>query len=92
MEPQLPTEWQSGTESLQRLEESMYRVEEVIADEDRKIPPKFVTQIQDLDNKVEGESAHFECRLKPVGDPFMKVEWFLNGKPLTTGNYFFIRI
>ncbi|GFY64285.1 titin [Trichonephila inaurata madagascariensis] len=85
MEPQLPTEWRSGTESLQKLEEAMYRTEEVIIDDDRKLPPKFITQIQNLDNKVEGESAHFECRLEPVGDPTMRVEWFLNGKPLTTG-------
>lgn len=85
MEPQLPSEWQSGTESLMRLEESLQRTEEIIIDDERKMPPKFITQIQDLDNKVEGESAHFECRLKPVGDPTMKVEWFFNGKPLTTG-------
>ncbi|GIY11090.1 titin, partial [Caerostris extrusa] len=85
MEPQLPTEWRSGTESLQKLEEAMYRTEEIIIDDDRKLPPKFITQIQNLDNKVEGESAHFECRLEPVGDPTMRVEWFLNGKPLTSG-------
>lgn len=88
MEPQLPTDWQSGTESLMRLEESLRRTEEIIIDDERKIPPKFITQIQDLENKVEGESAHFECRLKPVGDPTMKVEWFMNGKPLTTGECF----
>ncbi len=85
MEPQLPTEWRSGTESLQRLEEALYRTEEVIIDDDRKLPPKFITQIQNLDNKVEGEAAHFECRLEPVGDPTMRVEWFVNGQPLTTG-------
>lgn len=28
------------------------------------------------------ESTKFECQLAPVGDPNMKVEWFLNGKPL----------
>lgn len=34
---------------------------------------------------MEGDSAHFECKLIPVGDPNMKVEWFLNGRPLVTG-------
>ncbi|XP_054706308.1 titin-like isoform X2 [Uloborus diversus] len=85
MEPQLPSEWQSGTQSLQRLEEAMYRTEEVIIDDDRKMPPKFITQIQNLENKEEGEAAHFECRLEPVGDPTMRVEWFVNGKPLIKG-------
>lgn len=28
------------------------------------------------------QSTKFECQLAPVGDPNMKVEWFLNGKPL----------
>ncbi|XP_067120871.1 titin [Centruroides vittatus] len=85
MEPQLPHEWRSGTESLQKLEESMYQTKEVIYDEGAKMPPHFITQIQDLVDKVEGDSARFDCRLEPVGDPHMKVEWFLNGKPLTTG-------
>lgn len=29
------------------------------------------------------QSTKFECQLAPVGDPNMKVEWFLNGKPLS---------
>ncbi len=30
----------------------------------------------------------FSPRLEPIGDPFMKVEWFCNGKPLTIGSRF----
>ncbi len=30
----------------------------------------------------------FSARLEPIGDPFMKVEWFCNGKPLTIGSRF----
>jgi hypothetical protein len=30
----------------------------------------------------------FFPRLEPIGDPFMKVEWFCNGKPLTIGSRF----
>lgn len=85
MEPQLPQEFRSGYESIQKLEESMYRTEEQIYDDDKKEPPKFITQIQSLLDKVEGDSAHFECKLIPVGDPNLKVEWFLNGRPLVTG-------
>lgn len=43
---------------------------------------RFVTQIKDQLTLVEMESTKFECQLAPVGDPNMKVEWFLNGKPL----------
>lgn len=35
-----------------------------------------------------GSNCHFEAQLTPVNDPTMKVEWFLNGQPLTTGVYF----
>lgn len=44
--------------------------------------PRFTTQIQNLVGLKDGQSAHFECTLVPVGDPNMKVEWFHNGKPL----------
>lgn len=44
--------------------------------------PKFTTQIQNLKGLKDGQSAHFECTLEPVGDPDMKVEWFHNGVPM----------
>lgn len=44
--------------------------------------PHFTTQIQSIAGLKDGQSAHFECTLEPVGDPHMKVEWFHNGKPL----------
>lgn len=44
--------------------------------------PQFTTQIQSLDNLREGQSAHFECTVVPVGDPNLKIEWFHNGEPL----------
>lgn len=44
--------------------------------------PRFTTQIQSIEGLKDGQSAHFECTLEPVGDPHMKVEWFHNGQPL----------
>lgn len=44
--------------------------------------PRFTTQIQNLEGLKDGQSAHYECTLLPVGDPDMKVEWFHNGKPM----------
>lgn len=37
---------------------------------------------QNLSNIEEGEIAHFEAMLTPVGDQSMRVEWFFNGEPL----------
>jgi len=34
---------------------------------------------------MEGQNVHLEARLSPTGDPTMRVEWTLNGKPLKTG-------
>ena len=50
--------------------------------------PRFTTQIQSLQGLKDGQSAHFECTLIPVGDPNMKVEWFHNGKPLRHSSRF----
>uniref|UniRef100_A0A670XYE9 Ig-like domain-containing protein n=1 Tax=Pseudonaja textilis TaxID=8673 RepID=A0A670XYE9_PSETE len=30
--------------------------------------------------------AHFDCRLTPIGDPTMRVEWLHDGKPLEAAN------
>lgn len=46
--------------------------------------PVFTQPLQNLDNLTENETAHFECRLIPVGDPNLKVEWFRNEKPIET--------
>ena len=47
--------------------------------------PKFTTQIKDVANLVEGQSAHFEAYLTPTNDPNLKVEWYFNGKLLGAG-------
>lgn len=42
-------------------------------------PPQFIVPLRDV-NQIEGGKVHFEARIEPVGDPTMRVEWFLNGK------------
>lgn len=32
--------------------------------------------------------VHLECRLEPVNDPNLRVEWFINGKSIKTGHRF----
>ncbi|KAK3083422.1 hypothetical protein FSP39_022269 [Pinctada imbricata] len=48
---------------------------------------KFKTQIKSLVLR-ENQAAHFECKLLPLGDPNMKVEWFRNDEPLQYGHRF----
>ncbi|KAF0303160.1 Titin [Amphibalanus amphitrite] len=50
--------------------------------------PVFVTPLKNLENLREGEHAHLECRLEPVNDPKLKVEWFVNGREIKTGHRF----
>lgn len=35
--------------------------------------PKFITQLTDISQLKEGQSAHFEARLTPVNDPNLTV-------------------
>uniref|UniRef100_A0A8B9E3B6 Ig-like domain-containing protein n=1 Tax=Anser cygnoides TaxID=8845 RepID=A0A8B9E3B6_ANSCY len=44
------------------------------------IPPFFIRK------PVQFGPAHFECRLTPIGDPTMVVEWLHDGKPLEAAN------
>ncbi|VDK72603.1 unnamed protein product [Litomosoides sigmodontis] len=44
--------------------------------------PKFLTQLQSLMNLSEGQLAHLEAQVEPVGDPNLKIEWFHNGHPV----------
>lgn len=50
--------------------------------------PVFVTALNNQDNVRESDHVHLECRLTPVNDPNLKVEWFVNGVKLRTGHRF----
>ena len=85
-DPQLPQSFRSGTDSIHRLEESMWRQRgEMRFEEPEGRPPKFVTQIADVEVK-EGQPAHFDCRVEPIGDGSMKIEWFHDDQPLALGS------
>lgn len=86
MEPQLPSNFRTGTESLQKLEESLHKREEFVSDDENPNPPRFTVEIKDNLDIPEGGPVHFDCRVEPVGDPTMRIEWFCNGRPLATGS------
>lgn len=48
----------------------------------------ILLQFQNLSNLSEGDIAHFEASLTPVGDQTMVVEWFYKGEVLKASKYF----
>ncbi|KAK8746938.1 hypothetical protein OTU49_016904 [Cherax quadricarinatus] len=86
LDPQATMKFKDCTQSIQKLEDSMYKKEVVTQEEEKPCPPRFVTNLEDISDLVEGQPAHFDCRVEPVGDPTMRIEWFHNGMPLAAGS------
>lgn len=86
MEPQLPSNFRSGTESIQKLEEQLYKKDEIVSEEETPNPPKFIVEIKDNVDVPEGGPIHFDCRVEPINDPTMRIDWFHNGRPFATGS------
>ena len=49
-------------------------------------PPSFVTPLNDL-TIMEGEKAHLDAKVAPVGDPSIKVEWYCNGQAIAASKF-----
>ena len=83
----LESQHPSGLEKIQYLEDSSrYKKSEYI-DEVVNVRPRFLTKPKNLENMREGQHAHFECKLEPVTDSNLKVEWYKNGRPITVGKF-----
>lgn len=81
----LESQHPEGLERIQYLEDaSRYKRQEMV-DEIVTVKPRFITAPKSQENLREGEHAHFECKLEPVTDSNLKVEWFKNGRPVTIG-------
>lgn len=50
--------------------------------------PVFTQMLTGPSELWEGQHAHFECRVVPVGDPTLRFEWFVNGVELKMGKSF----
>ena len=57
-------------------------------DVEQFVSPQFIHKPRSLDNLMEGQNAHFEAKLEPIADPNLRVEWFLDGRPVTIGHRF----
>ncbi|WKY10685.1 hypothetical protein Q1695_002781 [Nippostrongylus brasiliensis] len=44
--------------------------------------------VANIDNTLEGDSIHLECRVTPINDPQLKVQWYRNGAPLPEASRF----
>jgi hypothetical protein len=75
----------STMEKTQRLEGSKFVEPQYHIEEISKSKPIFVQPLSDPKPVNEGKNIHLECRLEPMGDPTMRVEWFCNGRPVTVG-------
>jgi hypothetical protein len=75
----------STMEKTQRLEGSKFVEPQYHIEEISKSKPIFVQPLSDPKPVNEGRNIHLECRLEPMGDPTMRVEWFYNGRPVTVG-------
>lgn len=73
-----------GLEKIRQLEEAQPFQRPEVPEAVTRQRPVFTQPLQNIDSIAEGATAHFECRLIPVGDPTLKVEWFRNEKPLET--------
>ena len=50
-----------------------------VVPEQPAVAPRFVSQLKGTNVILEGQRAHFECRIEPQNDPNMRVQWLLNG-------------
>lgn len=81
------TQNEAGLEQIQYLEDRSKYTRSEVGDEVTKQAPVFTTSLKNVEIK-EGQRAHFECRLIPVSDPTMRVEWYHNNQPLKSGSRF----
>ena len=77
-----------GWERIQHTEDSSFYKKDEFTETIIVQKPKFMTALCGKVDIVEGQSAHFETRLQPIGDPDMKINWYLNGKALPVGHRF----
>lgn len=84
LDTQLPLEY---TENIQILEKRITRPPTRPVESEAVFgKPRFTGKIDSVINRNESESVHLECRVEPSNDPDLRIEWFLNDRPLTTGS------
>ena len=49
-------------------------------------PPVFMESLKDIGKVSEGQNVMVEALIEPKNDPNLKVDWELNGKPVSSGS------
>lgn len=81
---ELDTQNPEGLEKIRALEEEMGR-KPPEAPEKIYERPVFTATLTGPSELMEGQPAHFECRVIPVGDPNLRYEWYINGIEIPIG-------
>ena len=68
--------------------ESRTRQDGKVDGEVQLMKPVFTTALNNAEGVLEQGRVHLECRLEPINDPNLKVEWFMGGKALKIGSRF----
>ena len=79
------TEHESAMQQISYLESE--KVKMTMEEETVKAAPSFTKSLKNVE-APEGQNIHLEARVSPTGDPTLKIEWTVNGKPLKSGHRF----
>lgn len=80
------SEFQSKQWSSIQQMETRKEVVSTSMQQEVSMAPKFVSQLKGTNVVLEGQRAHFECRLEPQNDPKLTVQWLFNGQSLTASS------
>ena len=79
-------EFQSKSwESVQQMESRKMETRTEIHQEVTSAP-RFVSALKGTNVVLEGQKAHFECRVEPQNDPKMSCQWYFNGQVLSASS------
>ena len=84
----LDSQHPEGMRKITALESSKTAKSQVGDAEQQFDKPIFVETLKGSEVVAEGQQAHMECRVEPVGDPNLKFTWLKNGEPLKMGSRF----
>jgi titin len=81
MDPLQPDAWQK----IQLAEAERNKVPSMFVDTTPQQAPVFTQHLSNFDNLHEGQHVNVEAQVEPRADHNLRIEWFKNGVPLTTG-------
>ena len=78
-------EFQSKSwQNTQSMEQTKVEVKQEIMEV--TTAPKFLSSLKGTNVILEGQKAHFECRIEPQNDPKLQIQWFFNGQVLSASS------